>query len=121
MAFPEGMRSRDGRLMEFKGGLFSMAVKTEVKIVPITISHAHAIMPSTSFFPIQPGSGKLHLHVHPAIDTVGKTDAELVEEVRSAFLSRLPFDQHPVEPMLETHSDVGPLVTVDESTVVTTK
>ena len=37
MAFPEGKRSKDGRLMEFKGGLFSMAVKTKVPIVPITI------------------------------------------------------------------------------------
>jgi hypothetical protein len=96
MAFPEGMRSRDGRLMEFKGGLFSMAVKTKVPIIPITISHAHAVMPGNSFFPVQSGKGKLHVHVHDAISTEGKTEAELSEMVRTAFLSTLPFYQHPL-------------------------
>ena len=39
MAFPEGKRSSDGRLAEFKGGIFSMAVKAGVPIVPISISN----------------------------------------------------------------------------------
>jgi 1-acyl-sn-glycerol-3-phosphate acyltransferase len=96
MAFPEGKRSKDGRLMEFKGGLFSMAVKTKVPIVPITICNAHAIMPSYGLLPVQRGAGKLHVHVHEAIDTDGKTEAELGELVRAAFLSQLPLDQHPL-------------------------
>jgi 1-acyl-sn-glycerol-3-phosphate acyltransferase len=96
MAFPEGKRSKDGRLMEFKGGLFSMAVKTQVPIVPITICNAHAIMPSYGLLPVQRGAGKLHVHVHEAIETNGKTEAELGELVRAAFLSQLPLDQHPL-------------------------
>jgi 1-acyl-sn-glycerol-3-phosphate acyltransferase len=96
MAFPEGMRSEDGRLMDFKGGLFSMAVKTKVPIVPISISHAHAIMPGNSLFPVQRGKGKLHVHIHDPIDTTGKTEAELGELVRKSLLSELPFDQHPI-------------------------
>ncbi|GAX11235.1 1-acyl-sn-glycerol-3-phosphate acyltransferase [Fistulifera solaris] len=96
MAFPEGKRSQDGRLMDFKGGLFSMATKAGVPIIPITISHAHAVMPSVSLFPVQPGRGKLHLHVHPAIDSAGRTEAELQELVRAAFLSQLPEDQLPL-------------------------
>jgi 1-acyl-sn-glycerol-3-phosphate acyltransferase len=96
MAFPEGKRSKDGRLMEFKGGLFSMAVKTQVPIVPITISNAHAVMPSYGLLPVQRGAGKLRVHVHEAIDTQGKTEAELGELVRAAFLSQLPLDQHPL-------------------------
>ena len=97
MAFPEGQRSYDGRLMDFKGGLFLAAVKTGVPIVPITISHAHAVMPSNSFFPVQSGRGKLHVHVHDQIDTAGKNEDELVEAVRSAFISTLPAEQHPIE------------------------
>ena len=95
MAFPEGKRSRSGRLMEFKGGLFSMAAKTKVPIVPITISHAHAVMPGYALLPVQSGAGKLHVHVHKPINADGRTEGELAELVRQAFLSTLPFEQHP--------------------------
>ena len=102
MAFPEGMRSQDGRLMEFKGGLFSMAAKTKVPIVPITISHAHAVMPCNALFPVQSGAGKLHVHVHEPIETDGLSEEELVELVRESFLSTLPTYQHPATvPQLE--------------------
>lgn len=96
MAFPEGKRSNDGRLMEFKGGIFAMAVKTNSPIVPITISNTHAIMPSNALFPVQMGGGKLHVHVHAPISTVDKTEAELNESVRKALLSKLPISQHPI-------------------------
>jgi 1-acyl-sn-glycerol-3-phosphate acyltransferase len=96
MAFPEGQRSRDGRLMDFKGGLFSLAKKTKVPIVPISISHAHAIFPGNAMFPVQNGAGKLHVHIHDPIDTSDKTEAELGELVRKSLLSELPFVQHPI-------------------------
>jgi 1-acyl-sn-glycerol-3-phosphate acyltransferase len=96
MAFPEGKRSMNGRLMEFKGGLFSMAAKTKCPIVPITISHAHAVMPCNALFPVQAGRGRLHVHVHEPIDAVGRSEEELVELVRRAFLSTLPLEQHPL-------------------------
>jgi hypothetical protein len=96
MAFPEGRRSPDGRLLDFKGGLFSMAKKTNVPIVPISISHAHAIHPGNSLFPVQRGKGKLHVHIHDPIDASDKTEAELAELVRLSLLSELPFVQHPI-------------------------
>mmetsp|Transcript_26833 Transcript_26833/g.31215 ORF Transcript_26833/g.31215 Transcript_26833/m.31215 type:complete len:425 (-) Transcript_26833:71-1345(-) len=96
MAFPEGRRSEDGRLMDFKGGIFSMAVKANVPIVPISISNTHAIMPSNALLPVQPGAGKLHVHVHPPIPVEGKTDTELADLVREALLSKLPLDQQPL-------------------------
>jgi 1-acyl-sn-glycerol-3-phosphate acyltransferase len=100
MAFPEGQRSVDGHLTVFKGGLFLMAVKTKVPIVPLTISHAHSVMPSNSLFPVQSGYGKLHVHVHDPIDTEGKTEEELSALVRASFLKTLPLEQHPREPAL---------------------
>jgi 1-acyl-sn-glycerol-3-phosphate acyltransferase len=102
MAFPEGMRSKDGRLMPFKGGVFSMAMRSKVPIVPISIMNTHAVMPSNTLFPVQCGKGKLGVHVHQAIDTEGKTEQELVDLVRAALLSKLPKDQHPLEEPLTT-------------------
>jgi 1-acyl-sn-glycerol-3-phosphate acyltransferase len=97
MAFPEGKRSKDGRLDEFKGGIFSMALKAKVPIVPISISNTHAIMPSNALFPFQSGSGKLHVHIHEPICVEGRTEQELVELVREALLSRMPLEQHPLQ------------------------
>lgn len=95
MAFPEGRRSDDGKLMDFKGGLFSMATKSGVPIVPISISNTHAVMPANSLMPFQSGAGKLHIHVHPEIDVEGKSEAELSVLVKAALLSKMPLDQHP--------------------------
>jgi 1-acyl-sn-glycerol-3-phosphate acyltransferase len=102
MAFPEGQRSKDGHLMDFKGGLFLLAAKTKVPIVPITLSHTHSVMPGNALFPVQRGAGKLHVHVHDAIDTDGKTEEEMVALVRASFLKTLPLEQHPLELMPST-------------------
>jgi 1-acyl-sn-glycerol-3-phosphate acyltransferase len=108
MAFPEGKRSNDGRLMEFKGGLFSMAVKVKCPIVPITISHAQAVMPCNALFPVQSGRGKLHVHVHEPIHAVGRSEDELVELVRRAFVSTLPLEQQPLESAARIPADGVP-------------
>lgn len=96
MAFPEGMRSKDGRLQEFKRGIFSLATKANVPIVPITLSHTHAVMPAFSYFPVQSGRGKIHVHVGRAIDAEGRTEAELEELVRQEFMAHLPASQLPL-------------------------
>jgi len=96
MAFPEGARSDDGRLMKFKGGSFSMAIKANVPIIPITLSNTHAVMPTYCILPVQNGAGKLAIHVHPAIYPHGLTEAELEKRVREALISKLPHDQRPI-------------------------
>ena len=97
MAFPEGARSPDGRLMDFKGGSFSMAMKANVDIVPISIANAHAVMPGLGFLPVQEGRDKLRVFVHDAISVEGKDEGQIAREVREALLSELPEDQHPLE------------------------
>jgi len=42
--FPEGTRSVDGSLSEFKPGSFKLAMKAEAMIVPVTISGSFGIM-----------------------------------------------------------------------------
>jgi 1-acyl-sn-glycerol-3-phosphate acyltransferase len=97
MAFPEGKRSTDGRLTKFKKGLFSMAVKANVPIVPITLSNTYAVMPTYSYFPVQPGAGKIHVHVGEAINSEGRTEEELEQLVLQEFLQHLPPSQLPIE------------------------
>jgi len=97
VAFPEGARSPDGRLMDFKGGSFSMAMKANVDIVPISIANAHAVMPGLGFLPVQEGRDKLRVFVHDAISVEGKDEGQIAREVREALLSELPEDQHPLE------------------------
>lgn len=101
MAFPEGARSPDGRLMPFKGGIFSMAVKAGVPIVPLSLANTHAVMPASGFLPVQGGAGKLRVYVHDPIGVEGKSEDEIAEEVRRVLLSQLPLDQHPLEEKAE--------------------
>lgn len=43
--FPEGTRTRDGRLQAFKPGGFAVAVEAGVPVVPITVNGSRAIWP----------------------------------------------------------------------------
>ena len=52
--FPEGTRTRDGRLQEFKPGTFKIALKAGVPIVPVTIRGTFRLLPSTTLVP-KPG------------------------------------------------------------------
>src|SRR5499427_5959362 len=44
LIYPEGTRSPDGRLQEFKKGTAVMAIKAGVPLVPVACSNAHRIM-----------------------------------------------------------------------------
>ena len=52
--FPEGTRTRDGRLQEFKPGTFKIALTAGVPIVPVTIRGTFTLLPSTTLAP-RPG------------------------------------------------------------------
>lgn len=94
-AFPEGTRSRDGRLQRFKGGVFAMALKTGVPILPVSIVGAFKPYPPNALLPIYKTTD-MEVHFHPKIEVEGKTEAELEELVRTAIASKLPADHLPV-------------------------
>ena len=49
-AFPEGTRSKTGRLLPFKNGAFKMAIKTGSPIIPFSIVASGRLYSSQSFF-----------------------------------------------------------------------
>lgn len=63
--FPEGTRSPDGKVMEFKQGSFALALQAGVQVVPLSIRDAMIRLPKKSM-KIDPGT--IYLHVGDPID-----------------------------------------------------
>jgi 1-acyl-sn-glycerol-3-phosphate acyltransferase len=96
LIYPEGTRSPDGRLQEFKRGAVVMAIKAGVPIVPMVCAGAHKVMEKRS------------LEIHPGIITVEflePIDAseytfeqrdELNKRVSAAMAAALPDEQKPL-------------------------
>lgn len=97
LVFPEGTRSRDGRLQPFKKGVFIMAIKAGAPIVPISVSGSSKIMPKGKFA-IRPGRVQITVHSPVSTEGYGLEDREkLMDRVRQAILSGLTEDERPAE------------------------
>jgi 1-acyl-sn-glycerol-3-phosphate acyltransferase len=77
MTFPEGTRSMDNQIHPFKKGVFHLALKAGVPIVPVTIVGSGGIMPKKSFR-IHPG--RITLIVDEPIEVAGYTE-ETVDDL----------------------------------------
>jgi len=96
LIYPEGTRSPDGRLQDFKKGAVVMAIKAGVPIVPIVCSGAHRVMEKRSLV-IHPG--EILVEFLEPIDTSKYTFEErerLNEIVHDAMAAALPPDQRPI-------------------------
>jgi 1-acyl-sn-glycerol-3-phosphate acyltransferase len=69
--FPEGTRSREGRMGSFKNGAFTLAIQLGRPIVPIAIHGTSSIMPAGKYLSILPGT--VVLEVLEPIPTVGRS------------------------------------------------
>ncbi len=82
LIFPEGTRSKDGNIREFKKGGFVLAVDSGVPVIPIIIHGTRAIMPKKQMV-IQ--SGEVILEIREPIETSSysrKTKDKLLQKVR---------------------------------------
>jgi len=87
--FPEGTRTRDGRLQPFKKGAFHMALDARVPVVPVTIDGAYRAMP--------PGAMRLFptpvtVTIHEPIPTADLGDdglSELMARTQAVIASAL--------------------------------
>ena len=83
--FPEGTRSRTGRLQPFKKGAFMLAVEARVPIVPTVVVGSYDIMRPDDW-KVHPST--IHIHFCEPIDTDGIT-AENAEELMDRVRGRI--------------------------------
>ncbi|MEA5085529.1 MAG: lysophospholipid acyltransferase family protein [Lachnospiraceae bacterium] len=86
IVFPEGTRSKDGKIGEFKAGTFKLATKAKVPIVPFTIRGAADVLENNSHYRIAPA--EVHLYIHKPIDvaTMDKEDLAKIHEKVQAIV-----------------------------------
>ncbi len=93
LVFPEGTRSRDGRLLPFRPGPFTIAIEAQKPIVPVTVHGTRKLMPKGkgSILP-----GTITLRFHPPVSTAGLTAAdrgEVMERVRAVMAQAVANDE----------------------------
>jgi 1-acyl-sn-glycerol-3-phosphate acyltransferase len=87
--FPEGSRSPDGSIQPFKKGGFTLAIKSKVPIVPISISGSRDVMPKGR---LTATAGEIRMFVdHPVeIQHFSLKDREsLMKKVRETISKNL--------------------------------
>ena len=95
LVYPEGTRSRGGRLQTFKKGPFYLAMETGAPIVPIAISGTEGMMRKGSAA-IIPGVAKVRLL--PVIEpSAYATREDLLRAVRLEIAEALPEEMKPLE------------------------
>lgn len=94
--WPEGTRSRNGRLLPLQKGFAHVALWTRLPIVPVVVAGAHTAW-KVGGFRIESGA-KVRVEICEPISTADwsrrKVDQH-VEEVHRVFAERLPTDQKP--------------------------
>jgi 1-acyl-sn-glycerol-3-phosphate acyltransferase len=87
--YPEGTRTRDGRVAPFKKGGFHLAMNSGAEIVPVAIIGSRAVMPRGAAL-IRAGTVKVEFGA--PISTAGVTNGErnaLVDRVRDTIIAML--------------------------------
>lgn len=83
--FPEGGRSPDGQLQEFKAGTFLLAIKAGVPVVPVSLRGTRDVLKMHSWH-VHPGSVEIIFHAPISTEGLQSGDAEaLAARVRSAI------------------------------------
>lgn len=89
VVFPEGSRTRNGKISRFKRGAFMLAEEFSLPVVPITIDGAYDVMPITAKVP-RPGKIIVTIHKPITAPQGGYDIAALMQESQSVIASALP-------------------------------
>ncbi len=87
--FPEGARTRGGKMGRFKRGAYYLAHDMDLPVVPLTINGAYNVLRRDGFR-LRPG--KMELVIHRPIPTASLAEAEisgLIDETRDTIYSAL--------------------------------
>ncbi|MFI5178738.1 MAG: lysophospholipid acyltransferase family protein [Vicinamibacterales bacterium] len=90
IVFPEGSRTRDGRVGPFKPGIFLLAIEHGLPVVPVSVVGSRVVMPKGRLM-VCPAT--VEVKIHDAIPTRGLTrkDArQLAERVRAVVAAGVP-------------------------------
>lgn len=81
MFFPEGTRSRDGRVDRFNNGAFRLAIKERVPVLPIALDGTYDALPKHSL-KFRPATTTMRVKVLEPIETEGlkADDAQALQE-----------------------------------------
>ena len=82
LIFPEGTRSNDGKLHDFKRGGFFLAIAAQAPIIPVTIKGTFELMPRGRIFVRR---GKIKVIFHPPVETAGRTQADIPALMSQVF------------------------------------
>lgn len=94
LIFPEGTRSRDGRILPFKKGGFVLSVDAGVPIVPIVIFNTWSIMPKDR---LRIRTQSVRMDILAPIPTSGytrKTKNDLMNSVRNTICNAFEENVH---------------------------
>jgi 1-acyl-sn-glycerol-3-phosphate acyltransferase len=91
MTFPEGTRSPDGEIKQFKQGTFHLAIKSGVPIIPVSIVGSGRIMPKRSLT-VTPGRVKLVIGKPIDVKSYNiENRHELIQKVRKEIMNNYDY------------------------------
>ena len=98
MMFPEGTRSKDGRLQAFKPGSFELALETHRPILPIVIEGAAEALPKRGL--VLSGHHEIKIRILDPIpyeEFANHSVSELTEMARTEIADALPSSMEPAK------------------------
>lgn len=86
LVFPEGTRSKDGKVHEFKAGSFKLATKTKVPILPITLVGTADVIENNNSI-IKPVTVEVYIHEPIHLEELEKEEIGKIHETVQAIVS----------------------------------